>query len=317
LFILLEFYMANFTGRLMRDYVPYLELEVGTEVVSESIMAGSWIRPRGLAVEAGHMSTFFEFALPMAYIHVRHWRGWLQILFYGVSISSFIMLTSAAGIFALLIAFLVVLTLSNVVTTRAKWKIALVICVLFGAAFTSEDVREYSWRLVFSKVAGYVGLEPRVAASSAEERSLRALSALSIVEEKPFGVGWGTAASLSLEGGGTSNLPFGFVSFYAEAVVAGGWLGLTCWLIYIGRIMMLAWRRQDTPMMCAWMAAISTSIHYITISNFWFPVFWLSYAMVTYLHEHPREDRAPTEGRMPFFLRKNAVTTAHVPQPIL
>ncbi len=288
-FIISEFLLANLSGYQMRDFIPYLEIRLAEIQIEESIMMQRWIRPRGFAFEAGHMATFYELALPLSMVHTSRWSKVSRAAFYTLCVGAFLLLASAAGIFALLCA-LVIIFLRGDVSGRAKVAVLSLFLLVSGLVMTSSAAREYAWGLVFGKVSGFVGLRGSEG-YSAEDRSARALAAVDIAQRFPLGVGWGTAAALSMEGGGLGDLPFGFISFYAEVLVAGGWLALVLWLLFVFYSIYTGWHQRDPKMTAALVAAVSISIHYITISNFWFPVMWLSYAVVHHLRlnaKHPK-----------------------------
>jgi hypothetical protein len=277
-FIILEFYSGNFLGVKMRDYVPYLEIRLSDYVDHDSTMLGTWLRPRGFAVEAGHMAAFFELGLPISYIYMRTKAFALQITFYSIALAGFLLLGSAAAITSLSVALAAALSWRG---TEIRWRLGL-LGLLFGAiivATFSPNLREVAQELVVDKTLGFFGIQS-TENSSALDRAQRALLALEVAKSFPFGFGWGTASLLSQTGGHEGlDIPFGFVSLYAEILVASGFAGALMFVLFLATSLARLTRNPGAESAAVFTASLSLCIHYGTMSNYWHPFLWAALAL--------------------------------------
>jgi hypothetical protein len=277
-FIVWEFYSGNFLGIRMRDYIPYLEIRMSDYVDHDSTMLGTWLRPRGFAIEAGHMAAFFELSLPISYIYMRSQALALQGAFYTVALVGFLLLGSAAAITALSVALGVAFTWRG---TEIRWRLGL-LGLLFGAiifATFSPNLREVAQELVVGKTLGFFGIQG-TENFSALDRAQRALLALEIARSFPFGFGWGTASLLSQTGGHEGlDIPFGFISLYAEILVASGFAGALLFLLFLATSIARLTRQRGAESAAVFAASVSLCIHYGTMSNYWHPFLWAALAL--------------------------------------
>jgi hypothetical protein len=289
-FIIVEFILSNFLGVQVSEFVPYMEMRLTDLIHEDSTMMGIWVRPRGFAIEAGHMATIFELGLPCTSIAFRNRNNTLRLGAFLVALIGFLLLASAAATTALILSAAVV-GLRRGIASKARFAIMGLFVALAITIASSRQAQEYFNDLIYSKALGFIGLA-KEENMSAFDRSQRAKVAIDIATDFPLGFGWGTGAHL---GSGNSTLlrdvPFGFISLYAEFLVAGGWLGLVSLVaFFVFRMKRTARiRSQDSDMLLIGM--LSLSIHYITISNYWFPVLWIAYGLVSSLEEHAIRER--------------------------
>jgi hypothetical protein len=286
LFIIVEFFLANFADVLISSYVPYyLDAPNVESERAVSMVMGLWIRPRGLAAEAGHMAAIFELGLPLTMLAFTGAKRLFRVILFSVSVAGFVLLSSAAAITALLSSALFVAVRRGSAST-VRWIIALVLLLGAIVVTTNENVQLYADRLVLDKTLGMVGLEEEEDVS-ARDRSQRVRVALDLAAEFPFGFGWGTAAHLTTQGSPLmQDIPGGFISLPAEFLVAGGWLALiSLGLFFFLRASRLtSVKTVDSEMLL--LGLCSLSIHYLTMSNYWFPVLWASLGLPSVYRAH-------------------------------
>ena len=296
LFVISEFILANFADVKLSQYIPYVEMQQAGSETSEAMMMGYWIRPRGFAIEAGHMATAFELGLPLTLLASKRMKHALRTLTLLISLAGFLLLASAAATIAMIIssAFVVV---RRRAASQARWLILTILLVGCLAVALSEGLRLYASDLVFTKTLEFVGLAEQEQIS-AMDRSQRVGAAIDIAHDFPFGLGWGTAAQLSSQGSQlVREIPFGFISLPAEFLVAGGWLSLLSLVVFfLCRILRVgAIKTPDAEMLL--LGLCSLSIHYLTMSNYWFPVLWASLGLSTvYQEQHGNSEPHARSG---------------------
>lgn len=282
-FIILEFVAMNIFNVRFSEFVVYKEIEKDEAELFDSLMLGQWIRPRGLAVEAGHMASYFEVSLPISLIWLRSRKILSQSLHLIPVVIGFLLLSSAAGIVALTVAITVVLVKSRI-SLGIKSAVVVVALILGIWVVQNNFYAKYIDPLVAQKALGFFGV--RVTDdTSALDRSARALSAVNIANAYPLGIGWGTAAHLSKDSSGLdgADIPFGFVSLYAEFLVAGGWIGVIFIGMFVGGLIIRMWFLRGFAENCILVSMISVAIHFGTMSNYWFPSFWVPFALASIL----------------------------------
>lgn len=288
LFILFEFFMANMVHVSLRNWIPYIELsqkELATTLDSseESTMLGLWIRPQGVAIEAGHMAVFFEVGLPMCFLYLREKSLGMILLFAVVCIPAFALLSSAGAASSLFIGTILLFLLGPISLGR-KFAAIFALCVGFTILYNWEPTALYMDELIVNKTMNFLGLSANDVASSVD-RSSRIRIAQSVVAMYPAGIGWGTSAEMSVSQQALNgiNLPFGYISLYAEFAVAGGYLALGLFIAFVGMKMFQLYRMRTPEAQVLLLICLSVLLHYSTVSNYWFPAFWLPFVLTSLL----------------------------------
>ncbi|MDF5737004.1 MULTISPECIES: O-antigen ligase family protein [unclassified Nostoc] len=285
IFIIIEFIVSNYLGITISDFVPY----GNTNKLTDATLMGSIIRPRGLAIEAGHMATFYELALPLSFIYLKDKPLSILISYYSLVLSGYILLFSAASFVALPLAILV----SAVIRIRSKSSIALVIGIVMITfiALSSDIARPYINETVGVRLE--IFLDPSQRENSvADDRSdiYQTISNLFLVA--PFGIGWGTASQMAVDNEAFAGIMMpeggGFISLYGEILIASGLLGLLLFLRFITKKIIQLLRLSSLESQLVLIAVLSLSIHYIFISNYWFPMLWLSLVLADHVYKNEK-----------------------------
>ncbi|MEH2317123.1 O-antigen ligase family protein [Nostoc sp.] len=285
IFIIIEFILSNFLGITISDFIPYGD----TSKLTEATLMGSIIRPRGLAVEAGHMATFYELALPLSFIYLKDKPLPILLSYYLLVLSGYTLLFSAASFVALPLAILV----SAVVRIRSKSSIALVIGIVMITfiALSSDIARPYINETV--GVRFEIFLDPSQRTDSvADDRSDKYQKISDLFLVAPFGIGWGTASQLAADKEVFAGIMMpeggGFISLYGEILIASGLLGLLLFLRFITKKILQLFRLTSLESQLVLIAVLSLSIHYLFISNYWFPMLWLALVLADHVYKNEK-----------------------------
>ncbi|MEH2458233.1 O-antigen ligase family protein [Nostoc sp.] len=285
IFIIIEFILSNFLGITISDFIPYGD----TSKLTEATLMGSIIRPRGLAVEAGHMATFYELALPLSFIYLKDKPLPILLSYYLLVLSGYTLLFSAASFVALPLAILV----SAVVRIRSKSSIALVIGIVMITfiALSSDIARPYINETV--GVRFEIFLDPSQRTDSvADDRSDKYQKISDLFLVAPFGIGWGTASQIAVDNEAFAGIMMpeggGFISLYGEILIASGLLGLLLFLRFISKKIIQLLRLSSLESQLVLIAVLSLSIHYLFISNYWFPMLWLSLVLADHVYKNEK-----------------------------
>jgi len=284
-YVIAEFVLANFAGVSLSGLIPYFSSQAFSAPDSGATFMGLWVRPRGFSAEAGHMATIFEVGLPLTALAFTGAKRVFRVILFVVSLAGFLVLVSAAAIVAIVVAALFV-AFRRRTSARVRWALAALTLLAGVVALTNQDVQLYADSLVLDRTLGLVGLADQEDASAAD-RSERVRVAVGIAADFPLGFGWGTASHLGTQGSELMRgVPFGFVSLPAEFLVAGGWLSLLCLLAFftIRILRIAAVGTLDAQMLL--LGLCSLSIHYLTISNYWYPVLWASLGLPSVYRAH-------------------------------
>ena len=145
-FIVLEFFLSNYFSINFSDYLPYSSYVTGVAHVK-----GSLIRARGFANESGHMSLFYELALPLSVSYVRRLKFVFQALYWVISLVGFVFLFSSAGFVCLSLSTAMVLIPR--IYSKKVLKTLLVLSALISFLFISDFTRPYVDGTVLTKIS--------------------------------------------------------------------------------------------------------------------------------------------------------------------
>ncbi|NJO63950.1 MAG: O-antigen ligase family protein [Richelia sp. RM2_1_2] len=222
------------------------------------------------------MSVFYEMAIPLSFLYFKDKRLITQICYYLPVFISFIFLFSAAGFVALPIAIIIVTLLS--IRSQRSFATLIVIGLIIAAIFSSDVTRYYLDQTVGSRL--------EIFSDTSEQRNFSAMDRRSRYEDSfelflsaPLGIGWGMPSQLALDSqqfAGVQLKEAGLISLYAEILVASGIGGLFLFLRFIGKKMVRLAKLASLESRLVLVSVLSISLHYIFISNYWFPMLWFS-----------------------------------------
>ena len=272
-FVAIEFIGSNFFGIKFIDVIPY-----GRVDLTDASVAGQFIRPRGFAEEAGHMAVFYELALPLSFLYFKGKSFIIQASYYLPVLITFVLLFSSAAFVALSIA-LIIVALSNI-RSKSSLAIITIVSLLVVIALSSDVSRFYLDQTIGARLEIFSNPSEQ-SNFSAFDRASRFQDAFSLFVSAPFGIGWGTVSQIAADSQIFARVRVsdaGLISLYAEVLVASGLLGLVLFLKFlITRIVFLS-KIRNLESRLVLTAVLSLSIHYIFISNYWFPMIWFALA---------------------------------------
>lgn len=243
----------------------------------KATLLGTTFRPRGFAEEPGHMSIFFEFAIP-AYIFLGK-RSTYKIGLLTLACTAWLCLFSAASFISLFAAILIIGTIHFTKNPKALLKpkttgyfaLATIITLTLLASIPPE-AKHYAYNASIGKL---VRLNEGLSATNTNERAIRYSSAIQLIKANPSGIGWGTAASTNGSYKGTEHPP-GFVSLPLEITVSLGLVGLSIIiLLATTNIFFLSKVKNRALALCE----LWPLLHLVAISNYWLPWPWLGIAL--------------------------------------
>jgi hypothetical protein len=273
-FIAIEFIGSNFLGINFLNIIPYSRTDLG-----DALVKGIWIRPRGFAEEAGHMAVFYEMALPLSYLYLNNKPFIIKGCYYIPVFITFIILFSAAAFVALLLAIIIVTVLK--IRSQRSLIILAIISLITVVIFSSDITRHYVDATVGSRLEIFSDASEQNNFSAIDRRN-RYENALEIFQSAPFGIGWGMSSQLAEDSQTFAGIVFkeaGLISLYAEILVASGILGLLLFLKFITKKIITLIMLKSFESRLILVSVLSISLHYIFISNYWFPMLWFSLAL--------------------------------------
>lgn len=228
------------------------------------------------------MSLFYEFAFPISLIYINQISNIInKVIYWLICLVGFTLLFSSAGFVCLLIAAIV----PNFLKLYKKRSLKFILSSVFliGFLFASNITRPYIQATVLTKASIFSSSSEQIS-SSALQRSSRYANALELFEVAPLGSGWGTMSGLSR----TSSANYkgvevkfpGFNSLYLELLLATGIIGLSIFVYGVFRRLIQVIKSRDPDVFLVSISYISLILHYVFVSNYWFPYLWFCFAIV-------------------------------------
>ncbi|MEQ8384493.1 MAG: O-antigen ligase family protein [Coleofasciculus sp. A1-SPW-01] len=279
-FVIFEFIASNYFNIHVPSIIPYSF----PPDAPDALIFGTFIRPRGLAEEAGFMSMFYELALPMSFIYLKN-LPFLAIAYYAmVALPSFLLLGSGAGVASFLMAIIIVC----LINIKQKWflYILLFLCLAIMVVLSFEAGRLYFHQVVGRRLEFFLFDPMQQTASTARIRTEVYFKMFNLFLAAPWGIGWGTASQIYSEGWEYSGIVLdkpSFISFYSEILIASGFLGLLFFMKFIYKKIVKLIYIKTIEAQLVLISLISICLHYLFISNYWMPMLWFSLAMTDVL----------------------------------
>ena len=295
--IILEFILANSSGRYLSDFIPF---SIST-FPDANVLGDELKRPRGFSAEAGFTAIAFECLLPLSFYAVRNSR--LRLLTFAAwVIPAYLLLFSAASISFFALTSLVYIH----VNYGAKRALVAALCIGIPVALiaiTSDDVSFVLYEIIARKFLEFSTSDGGLEAETFSRPEAYSLG-LAILTERPFGIGWGSLsqqAASSLPLFGTELKGTGLISLPLEVGAAAGWLGLLLYLVVVFRKLKRLSAVRSLPSRLVFFSLLWVSLHHVVVLEFWFPMLWLSMALAdTLSREHElRSPRARPSNASP------------------
>jgi hypothetical protein len=292
-FVIVEFIAKNFLGIAIDNLLP----RVSTDHYGALYFVGNWavFRARGFASESGHIALYLLIFLPFVYYNYAHY-SLSRVKAYGaaaIMCAATACTISTAALADLVVAGLLVsgiYVLSRrsrqpLLTMRSRIvAISLVAFVVVLALML--QVTTGSIALAFQGILNKLSFADHSPGSRFERWGL----AFSIFANSPI-LGGGPGAAVTADGTGSANL---YLDILADTGVLGLGIFLTLLAVVLRRILKLETSRKWVYLFSFFVAGI----HYLSMSNYWYPWVWLVFALVNY--EYGRErNRVGRGGVMP------------------
>ncbi len=290
-FIIVEWFVSNYYSIVVSEILPYAH-----EEIADATFMGAYIRPRGYAVEGGHMAILFELVIPFAVLGwgLRIGKMWKWLVLW-VIIISFLLLASAAAIASLLMAFAIYLALHG--RLRASFAAVFLMAAVAAVFFTSDSGADYYDAFLGRKLEYFVGLFGGAPLDvSARDRSDALIQGVGVLSDYPMGRGWGTGSQLAFDGLGSVGQGGGLLNLYAEIAVASGCIGLLLFLWWIMRRVRAVAQSSHEMSGPVLVATLAISMHYFFVANYWYPLYWLVMALAAKLIVEDRISRSVTRS---------------------
>lgn len=273
-FVIFEYIGSNYLGINFLNLIPYTRSDLG-----DALVVGKYIRPRGFAEEAGHMALFYEMSLPLSFLYFKNKRFILQLCYYIPVCTSFILLFSSAAFIAINVALMTFLWL----TSSSKKSLVLLAAMIFIFVFVmiSDVTKPFVEGTLGVRLAAVLNPSEQYN-SSASDRFERYQNTWAIFTSVPLGIGWGMSSQLAFDSEQFAGVAFkkaGFVSLYAEILIACGLPGLILFINFLAKKIIRLARSSSFESQMVFLSTFSLSLHYIFISNYWFPMLWFSLAL--------------------------------------
>lgn len=283
-FVIVEFCVKNLNGPTLDNLLPRVspsDYEALYFFGSESV-----IRARGFAAESGHMALFLLMTLPFVFYYFLHYRGNRTKAISGslVVLTAIVCTTSAAALADLLVtgifgAITFGVWLRRRSPRKERRRAATIGASLAGLLVSLIAVLQATsgWPLVlFQGVLNKLLFEDQAPGS----RYSRWGEGLRMFRESPL-LGQGPGAAANVKGTGIVNL-------YLDILVDTGAIGLLLFMCILA-VAMARIIRISSPVRWVYLFSfVVLVVHYIAISDYWFPWLWILLALVNYSYAQER-----------------------------
>lgn len=271
--VLIDFLLANLYGLYLSDIVPYSF----DKMEQTQSLNGLLLRPRGLSAEPGFTAVIFEMFLPLSYLYLKNFKQ-RKYFIYLFSLLCYLLLTSAASIISILISYILIQIIFNKKKYFFVKLFIFSIVILFFIQFYLNLSSDFD---IFKYIIGekidrfFMGDDIRAEILN---------SLFSIWQSNPFGIGFGSVSqsfqlgnkaigSVLLYGAGALNL-------YLEILLSSGFIGFLSFIFFIFfKIKNVLQSKNTTVKRVLLLALFSVSIHHFFISEIWFPMIWVLFAL--------------------------------------
>jgi len=284
-FGVLEFVIKNFFGIQLDEIVPRsLAGEYNPTVL------GEYIRIRSFVQESGHFALFLEILGPLAFYYKFYSKcenGFVSKALFIVVFSLAFILTLSTTAFANVVIVLLILCINqiyNIVKKKAVSKRFIFTAIVFfvfitGITYYLLFVNDFLGSILDEVLVGKLS-----SSGSADDRNNRIQEVFKIFLTGNwinflFGYGPGAYDRLKIES---------IISLYVNLFLELGLLGLTTFILLIKSIFSRVLLNKNRYLRTALVISLITaSIHYMAISNYWYPWIWMLFAVVQYFDKYP------------------------------
>ena len=284
-FGVLEFVTKNFLGFQLDEIVPRsLSGEYNPTVL------GEYIRIRSFVQESGHFALFLEILGPLAFyykFYSKYENGFVSKALFIVVFSMAFIFTLSTIAFANVVIVLLILFINHLYKIIKKKTVSK--RFLFTGIVFFIIITVITYYLLFvndflGSILNEVLVGKLSSSGSADDRSNRVQEVYRIFLKGNwinflFGYGPGAYDRLKIES---------IISLYVNLFLELGLLGLTTFILLVKSIFRRVLLNKNRYLRTALMISLITaSIHYIGISNYWYPWIWMLFAVIQYFDKYP------------------------------
>ncbi len=290
-----EFWLKNIMGVDLDSYIPRPAV---TEY--EPLALTDFIRLRSFVEESGHLAYYIEVFAPIAIYFSRN-KKYLLYPLVAITGACFLLTFSTAGWLISAFTYLI-LRIWNARLWKERGNTVVnyrkIPKYLFGLGLIALVlVLNYNLVRLVSSALNEVVIHKIGRSSSAEDRTARYLEGMNALQHSDllrlsFGNGPAVYDTLRFSRGGT-------ILLYLTIALESGLLGLVLFLIFCGVLFHKAIRLQNPQLRFALLFALCSSfLHFLIISNYWYPWFWILAIIIQANYRLDRFDEKPRRGQL-------------------
>ena len=270
----IDFFLANFYGFYLSDVIHY---SFGPMDPTESF-SGLLKRPRGFGAEPGFTALVFEMFMPLAFYRLyKGCRVFFSVVFFLYIASAYLLLTSAASLASLFvgifIGFLLFFSAKGNVVYLKRMILPFLLIILCVFTF---------WDYLYFYYTNSIGLKLDLIVNSSSLRFNIYASLLELFQRYPvLGIGFGSLSHAFDVGGLPVELHgAGAINLFLEVLIIGGLAGFFLFVMFILISLKTLYAYKAIPHVALLaVSLVSVLTHHIFISEPWFPVLWLLFAL--------------------------------------
>ncbi|MFH7832026.1 O-antigen ligase family protein [Bacillus luti] len=263
-----EFGMKNIVHLDIDAYIPRYEV-----VNYDALYNGAFQRVRAFTEESGHLALYLEIFAPIA-LWYTYYRSKMKFLWTLLIVIMCLAFTLSAAALVIVIAA-IVLTYTIYMFSKKRIGSILNYAVLLIMVYISlvlmkdnEFLAPIVEKLTFKNV------------SSSQDRLNRWGTAIDLFKEKPL-LGWGPGIN-------TVKTDSGFTNYYLELLTQGGIILLLIWCVLLIILLWTCLRIKSSIKYVFIFSLISGSLHYMVISNYWYPWIWILFVLINLQYRKER-----------------------------
>lgn len=293
--VLVQFVCGNFFNIFFEDFISYPE-----SYASQSIFLGIFFRSRGFASEPGHFAFFLESIIPLLFLVNRKLKASARIYTFDILLTAFAFLSmgSPAGIAIMILGLSFATILTGKVRFQAILRGGIALILILGSLSVILDKFTESNLNAWDAISGI--FVDKTDSSSSMEREDRFRKGIDLfINASPIeqAIGYGPAVYMSQNLGDDT-----IIQLYLLLILEAGAIGLFSFLL---ALLILAANIKKLPPdyrhYMLW-ALINCALHYVLISNYYYPYIWLLYpALMLFTTSNPAlSNNSVSEARTEF-----------------
>lgn len=227
-------------------------------------------RPRGFAEESGHMSMFYEFAIPLLLPKIRSIPRGKKFFVVSTIVVAVLLLGSSFTMFIGLIFFLVYFITMMFQSAKRLIILGTITLVLLSFVSLNSFTRDY-FEKYYNAILNKISLTETN--RSVSDRTYRLTNGIDFILEHPI-TGLGPMKMENyMDKASTLNL-------FLDIWISSGILGLLFFLGYYFSVVIKFCQGLNKNNLGVLISLLLVSLHYCIITNFWFPFLWVLFGIM-------------------------------------